>query len=54
MKKQGPTLLKNETNEYIFEVGDRLGGGAFGSVYLGQNNQTKEQVAIKVMDLKVT
>jgi len=36
---------------YTFCMSDIVGRGASGTVYLGENNITKEVVAIKVIDL---
>lgn len=38
--------------EELFEKAERIGKGSFGEVYRGTNRKTKEEVAIKIIDLE--
>ncbi len=47
--KNNKSISDTIIDKYI--VYERVGSGAFGSVYRGMDDQTKKQVAIKVLDL---
>ena len=40
-------------DKFSFNLEDQLGQGAFGTVYLGKNDETSEKVAIKVINSKI-
>ena len=46
--------IKEDYKKYYQIIGDRIGKGAFGSVYKAKNLATNEFVAIKVIDIDIT
>jgi len=47
-KKNGVTSVVGSFS--VYSVGDKLGGGAFGTVHLGKNEITDEKIAIKIIN----
>lgn len=45
--------IENEAGEYTWSLKNILGKGAFGSVYQGKSKTSGEDVAIKVLDMKL-
>ena len=45
-------MSKKRVENYIYKLNEVLGQGAFGTVYKGYEQKTKEDVAVKVLSKK--
>ena len=43
------TNAKKRIGKYIIFLGNKLGSGAFSEVFLGVEDSTKEEVAVKIL-----
>ena len=44
------TVIENIVDDYEVFLGQKLGGGTYGTVYVGQDRRTNDSVAIKYIE----